>query len=63
MAALDEDEDKVKTYPKLKVHLKETPTLHLYYQENTSLHLQDPDAQVLIDDWKQYHQASHKIIF
>ncbi|XP_068234947.1 dynein axonemal intermediate chain 4-like [Palaemon carinicauda] len=37
-----------------RVHLQETRTMELYYQENTSLHYQDQLAAIFISQWDSY---------
>lgn len=41
-----------------RVQLQETATLELYYQENTSLHVDDELANFHTVEWERYGQAS-----
>ncbi|XP_076033980.1 uncharacterized protein LOC143020917 [Oratosquilla oratoria] len=45
-----------KATPTLDVLLNETPTLVLYDQENTSVHIEDPLAQEYIRQWNTYSE-------
>ena len=55
---LDEEEEEVKSYPKLEVRLRETRTLNLFYQENISLHYNDPESKHLIESWAAYSKVT-----